>query len=82
MSASESILSIRAKAGNTNEVCPTCGKSPCNPFRVYVGNKIVHGCIDAIHTGRLVVPSESARWHAHGEPLRRKELAHLKTLGR
>lgn len=44
--------------------------------------KILHGCVDAIHTDRLVTPSESAFWHAKGKMIRRAELNHLKSLGK
>jgi hypothetical protein len=63
MTTSEKILSIRAKAGNPNTICPTCGHKPEAPFRSYVGNKINAGCVDAIHTGRLTPISECNRWH-------------------
>ena len=45
-------------------VCLTCGKPDYNPYRVYDDRgKVRHGCVDACHTGRLVTPSESSRWH-------------------
>lgn len=81
MNTSERILSIRAKAGNPNTVCPTCGRAPSNPFRSYDGHgNVIHGCVDAIHTGHLVTPSESARWHARGKEIRKNELNHLRSL--
>lgn len=82
-STSAAILAIRAKAGNPNTVCPTCGHAPTAPYRVYDerGN-VLHGCIDAIHTGRLPWPSASNDWQRKGEPLRHAELAHLRSLSR
>jgi len=78
---SAKILAIRAKAGNPNTICPTCGRKPENPFRrTDLRGKTIYGCIDAIHTGRLVCPSESNRWHLRPEAkqLRRETLKSLK----
>lgn len=48
--------------------CNTCGRPDHSPFRVFDDRgKIVLGCIDAAHDGRLVTPSESARWHSRPE---------------
>lgn len=76
---SAKILAIRAKAGNPNTTCPTCGKRPAAPFRVFSGSRVLYGCVDAIHTGQLVYPSESNRWHHRKEAkeLRQKELSSL-----
>lgn len=44
--------------------CSTCGRAPGSPFRVYdVHGKVISGCVDDFHTGHLITPSESARWH-------------------
>jgi hypothetical protein len=46
------------------ENCPTCGKGAYNPFRLHgTDGKIVAGCIDAFHDGKLVPISTSAEWH-------------------
>jgi hypothetical protein len=48
-----------------SETCPTCGRASSNPFRSYdAKGRIVNGCVDAFHSEHLVVPSESAFWHA------------------
>lgn len=76
------ILAIRAKAGNLNTRCPICGHKPASPYRLYrQDGKIIHGCIDAIHTGHLVPISESSRWHNRHEAIqmRRDELKQLKS---
>lgn len=75
------ILEIRAKAGNPNTTCPTCGHKPAAPYRQYdKWGKVTAGCIDAAHTGHLVTPSECQRWHNRPEAikLRRAELTMLK----
>lgn len=44
--------------------CPTCTRRACDPFRRYdKTGRVLYGCVDAFHTGHLVTPSESARWH-------------------
>lgn len=43
------------------------------------GGTIVAGCVDAIHTGHLSSPSNSADWHTNGEVIRKAELARLKS---
>jgi hypothetical protein len=45
--------------------CPICGKSAGAPARRYSldGRQVIEGCVDHFHTGHLVTPSESARWH-------------------
>lgn len=79
MTTSEKILSIRAKAGNDNKTCPTCGRKPASPFRVYLGNRVNAGCVDAIHTGRLTPISECNRWHLRprAKEIRKNELRAL-----
>lgn len=80
---SERILEIRRKAGNDNTVCPLCGRAPYSPFREYdKQGKVVAGCVDAIHTGRLASPSESNFWHNRLEAraIRKSELDHLMTI--
>jgi hypothetical protein len=55
--------------------CPTCARNPDSPYRVYDCGNAVQGCVDHFHTGHLVTPSESARWHARPEAVRiRKEM--------
>lgn len=50
------------------DVCNICGRAPGNPFRVYdERGKVVNGCVAEAHTGHLVTPSESARWHNRAE---------------
>jgi hypothetical protein len=78
---SATILAIRAQAGNACTRCPTCGRTPGAPYRVY-GERghVVVGCVDAAHHGHLV--GESARWHARPEAqaVRRAELAWLRAM--
>jgi hypothetical protein len=51
--------------------CTTCGKPDHNPYRHYDDHgKVSAGCVDVCHTGRLVTPSESARWHARPDAKR------------
>lgn len=51
--------------------CHTCGRADDSPYRVYDDHgKVVAGCVDECHTGRLITPSESARWHARPEAKR------------
>ena len=48
----------------TDKICAICGRADYAPFRVYDAHGgVINGCVDAVHTGRLVTPSESARWH-------------------
>lgn len=48
--------------------CNTCGRAAGSPFRVYDEHgKVINGCVDEFHTGHLVTPSESSRWHARPE---------------
>lgn len=59
------------------ETCNTCTNSVYEPFRVYnADGKVVEGCVDECHTGKLVAPSESARWHSR--PQAKKIRAGLK----
>jgi hypothetical protein len=52
-------------------ICTTCGKPDHQPYRVYDEHgTVTAGCVDAIHDGRLVTPSESASWHARPEARR------------
>lgn len=82
---SEKILSIRTKAlaalgAAPSDRCPTCGRLAGAPFRSYDDRgRVVHGCVDAFHTGHLVTPSESVRWHGRPEAkeIRRAELTSL-----
>lgn len=63
--ASRDILSIRANAGNSCEVCPTCTKPASAPFRTTDNDgTVISGCIDAAHTPHLEgLQSQSAAWH-------------------
>lgn len=48
--------------------CNTCCRPDSDPFRVFdERGKVINGCVDAVHTGRLVAPSESSRWHNRPE---------------
>lgn len=52
------------RAYTPNAICNTCGRKANDPFRSHdQSGKIVHGCIDDIHTGHLVTPSASSAWH-------------------
>lgn len=47
-----------------SEVCPTCGKAPAKPYRLYgVSGIVVSGCVDHFHAAHLVIPSRDADWH-------------------
>lgn len=66
-------------------VCSTCGKAAGAPFRVYdERGKVINGCIDDFHTGYLVTPSESSRWHNRKEAKahRASIKKHLATIGK
>jgi hypothetical protein len=57
------------------ETCPICGRSAGSPYRVYDDRgKVISGCVSDFHTGHLVTPSESARFHSRKEAvsIRRK----------
>jgi len=48
----------------TDKICVICGRPDYSPFRVFDAKGfVINGCVDAVHTGRLVTASESARWH-------------------
>jgi len=50
------------------DTCNTCTRGAASPFRVYdERGRVVEGCVDDFHTGHLVTPSESARWHNRSE---------------
>ena len=52
------------ESANLPTQCPTCTRDPYSPYRVYDPHgKVVVGCVDACHAGKLVTPSESAFWH-------------------
>lgn len=62
-----------------SKTCPTCGKGPHSPFRVFdARGKVISGCIDEFHTGHLVTPSESASWH--GRTAAKKLRAEMKKM--
>ena len=76
---STTILQIRAAHGNPNERCPTCGRAPSEPYRIYDGHgKVKYGCVDALHGGHLI--GESARWHNRPEAKRIRQ-ADLRQIG-
>lgn len=51
-----------------SETCPTCTRQSDSPYRSHdQSGKIVQGCIDEFHTGRLVSPSASSEWHNRKE---------------
>jgi len=51
-----------------NITCNTCCHVDHNPWRVYDGRgRVINGCVDVCHTGRLVTPSASASWHGRKE---------------
>jgi hypothetical protein len=57
------------------ETCPICGRSAGSPYRVYDDRgKVISGCVSDFHTGHLVTPSESSRFHSRKEAvsIRRK----------
>ncbi len=65
------------------ETCNTCCRPVHSPYRVYdERGAVVHGCIDACHTGHLVAPSASASWHMRKEAKawRAKVAAHIQSL--
>lgn len=63
-------------------LCPTCGRAPGAPFRVFGERGSVEmGCVDEFHTGHLVSPSESARWHARPEARRIRAASKAGRLG-
>ncbi len=48
--------------------CNTCTRPDFAPFREYdERGHALYGCVDACHTGKLVSPSESNRWHLRKE---------------
>lgn len=80
LSVSDKINKIRRSAGWDGSTCPTCTRSCSNPYRRHDAHgKVIEGCVDACHTGRLVSPSESNRWQNSkaAESIRRRELESL-----
>ncbi len=61
---SAKILSIRTNAGNPGVSCPTCGRNASGPYRRWdqATGRVVEGCVDAFHTGKLY--GESEAWHS------------------
>jgi hypothetical protein len=43
--------------------CPTCLRPVNNPYRRIVDGRIVEGCIDDTHTGRIPAASNTGAWH-------------------
>ncbi len=80
-STSDLIMEIRLAAGGSSEVCCTCGRPASDPYRAHgPDGKITEGCVDAIHTGRLVAISSSNAWHCRkeSEEIRKGTLASLR----
>lgn len=69
MNTDAKILNLRILNGGSVDRCPTCGHSPENPYRRVINGKIIEGCVDATHTGRLPVPSASSDWHMRPEAI-------------
>lgn len=62
--------------------CSTCFKHKSDPARSYDENgKIINGCVDEYHTGELVVPSASARWHYRQEAVKIRAITKRGRLG-
>lgn len=79
---SETILAIRAAAGNPCTTCPLCGQAPANPFRTYdAQGRITMGCIDATHDGHIT-DEVSLAWHNRNVAceLRRQALYELQAV--
>lgn len=76
---SERIMAIRIAAGGSADVCCTCGHRAEAPYRRIIGGRIHEGCVDAIHTGRLVSISGSNDWQnrKEAEKIRRATLDSL-----
>jgi hypothetical protein len=71
---------LSCKGFMRSPVCNTCGNSAFSPYRVYDEyGKVIEGCVDEIHTGHLVTPSESSFWHTRKEAIkiRRDSQKHL-----
>lgn len=59
-----------------NVTCTTCGRSDSNPFRVTDGaGRIIAGCVDACHTGKLPGLHETSRWHNRPEAKKVRKVA-------
>lgn len=57
-------------------LCRICGNPAASPFRRYkLDGKVDVGCVAEIHTGHLVVPSESNWWHERPEAQRMRREA-------
>ncbi len=67
---------ISYESNRQTAVCTTCGRSDDSPYRVYDAHgKVIIGCVDDCHTGRLVAISESNRWHRRPEAKRIRAIA-------
>lgn len=81
---SQKILDIRGKYADSKDmICVVCGKFADNPFRLYVGETLTGGCVDACHTPHFAdIESESAKWHFRPEAVsvRQNELDRLMSL--
>lgn len=65
------------------KTCPVCCQRADAPFRRHdQSGRIIHGCVDAFHTGHLVTLSSSSAWHnsTGAQEIRRQELARLKEI--
>jgi len=52
----------------SQNTCPICTRPGYAPYRVYDKyGKVLQGCVDSFHDGRLVQPSESYYWHNRQE---------------
>jgi len=74
---SQKIMKIRLAAGGSATTCPTCTRPAENPYRRWdASGRIIEGCVDAIHTGKLVPISSSNGWHMRKKAIaiRRSEL--------
>ena len=63
----------------TLERCLTCFRDPADPFRSRdETGRILNGCVDAAHDGRLTPISSDATWHytKDAKAIRRANLKH------
>jgi hypothetical protein len=80
---SRKIEDTRRAAGGEMDRCPTCTRTPDAPFRrIDPSGAVVHGCINACHTGRLSPTTNSGVWHSRqaARVLRKETRLHLEVL--
>jgi len=79
---SAKIVAIRVKAGGSAERCTTCCRPADAPYRRWQDDRIVEGCVDAVHTAHMFGISSSGSWHRRpvAQEMRRVELARLQAL--